>query len=107
MSMIGRRDLLLALAALGTGLATAGGVSAAVLDGIDVQAAAKIGAAWRAARPNADLQAVKGQLGAGEAGLRRLAAMAREDFRAGRVFVHRGWRLSDTEGALMALVAAG
>jgi hypothetical protein len=28
-----------------------------------------------------------------------------EAFRRGAVFIHRGWRLSDTEGALFALLA--
>jgi hypothetical protein len=28
-----------------------------------------------------------------------------EDFGRGAVFIHRGWRLSDTEGALFALLA--
>jgi hypothetical protein len=35
----------------------------------------------------------------------KLRARAAADFRAGRLFIHRGWRLSDTEGRLFALAA--
>lgn len=110
MSAIGRRDLLLALAALGSGLAGAASAAAAdPLAGIDAAAAAKVGAAWRAAHPGATAKALEKRLfpdGRTDArALARLQAAVRSDFREGRVFMYRGWRLSDTEGALMALLA--
>jgi len=112
MSPIGRRDLLLALAALGTGAlaaAPASAAGAAVLGQIDVEGAAEVGRAYLAAHPQATAARLTARLlpsGPGPAALAGLRAKAREDFRRGRVFVHRGWRLSDTEGALMALLAA-
>ena len=41
----------------------------------------------------------------GEAGERSSGEQVASDFRAGRVFIHRGWRLADTEAAVCALLA--
>jgi hypothetical protein len=99
--MIDRRQVLAALAML------AGGSAAAdPLPGIDAEGARQVGEAYLrqnpAARDAARLAAELLPKGWDGAGLKtRVAA----DFRAGRLFVHRGWRLSDTEGRLFALAA--
>ncbi|PZQ64635.1 MAG: hypothetical protein DI570_04645 [Phenylobacterium zucineum] len=93
-----RREIVLALAALGFT-----STHAAALDPSGGQA---IGQAYLAARPGApppDRLAAEllpgGWTAADEP---RLRARVAADFRAGRTFVFRGWRLSDTEGALFA-----
>lgn len=110
MSTIARRDLLMALAALGGAAVVATpawAAPSAVLDGVDAAGAAKIGKAYLAAHPASATALTRRLLpnGAGPAALARLKAAVAADFRQGRVFVYRGWRLSDTEGALMALLS--
>lgn len=104
--MIDRRTILVALAALGA----AAGASAAEPAGLDPAAARRIGQAWLAAHPGVvDRRALQAELmpsGRWDgASLQRLRARVARDFRQGRVFIHRGWRLSDTEGRLFALLA--
>lgn len=99
--MIDRRTVLLALGAL-----AAGGAQAAPA-GVDPQAAQAIGAAYLARRPGFDARKAQAELlpdGWSPAALRRLRARAARDFRDGRLFVHRGWRLSETEGMLFAIL---
>ena len=102
--MIDRRQVLAALAVLGAAPATA-----APLPQVDAEGARRIGEAYLAAHPDARDRA---RLAAGlleDDGrtdtLGALRARVAADFRAGRLFVHRGWRLSDTEGRLFALAA--
>ena len=114
MSILARRDLLAALVALtaGThlpGLARAGNPPGAFND-LDSAAVERIGRAWLENHPgmNAPILAARlfpaGQTSGDLAALRQRVA---DDFRQGAVFLHRGWRLSDTEGALFGLLAMG
>ncbi|AZS21232.1 MULTISPECIES: hypothetical protein [unclassified Caulobacter] len=101
-----RRDLLAALMAL----AAAPGFSAAApsLPDLDRNAVRRIGQAWRDSHPEATERTLSARLfpaGRGPEALPALRAAVAADFRAGRIFIHRGWRLSDTEGALFALLA--
>jgi hypothetical protein len=98
--MIDRRTVLMALAALGSGA----GASAAALPGLDAEAGRRIGEAWRAAHPGAGAGVLAADLT--PAGLQKLRGRVAADFRAGRVWVHKGWRISDTEGRLFALLAS-
>jgi hypothetical protein len=105
MSQLDRRQIFLALAAL----AAAPVAQAAALLLVAPEGARRIGQAYLAqharaldaARLAADLlpQGWTPQAGA------RLKARAARDFRENRLFTHRGWRLSDTEGRLFALAA--
>ena len=99
-----RRTALLALA----GLAAAPGALAQPV--IDPAGARAVGQAYLDAHPGRrfDAARLKADLlpdGWNEAAAARLRARAQRDFREGWVFVHRGWRLSDTEGRLFALAA--
>jgi hypothetical protein len=93
-----RREMLLALAALG--LATLAENAAADT------AAGEIGRAYRTANPGAPeagrLAADLLPAGWNPKAEARLRAKVAADFRAGRLFIHRGWRLTETEGALFA-----
>ena len=102
MSQLHRRHVLMALAAIAAVPGTAG----AGLPQIDPEGARRIGQAYIAAR-GARLDAARLQAELMPRGWTTAALRARvaEDFRAGRLFVHRGWRLSDTEGRLFALAA--
>jgi hypothetical protein len=74
---------------------------------LDLSKGQEIGAAWRAVNPGADLQALRAELlpqGVCEQALEALGKRVRDDFRNGRIFVYRGWRLAETEGRLFALV---
>ena len=104
-----RRDLLAALFAATAlpGLARAA-PDAPLLGDLDHAAAARIGKAWLAGRPATTAGALAKRLFPDERGAEALPALRRQvaaDFRHGAVFVHRGWRLSDTEGALFGLLA--
>ena len=106
---IARRDLLAALAALGAapGLAQAAAPSP-LWDGPTAPGALRIGQAWLAEHPGANAAALTKRLapnGWSPTTLEKLRLQVATDFRQGRVFRHRGWRLSDTEGALFALAA--
>jgi hypothetical protein len=106
---LARRDLLAALLAVtaAPGLARAA-PEASLFGDLDHAAALRIGKAWLAGRPEigADVLAKRlfppGRTREALPALRRLVA---EDFRRQAVFVHRGWRLSETEGALFGLLA--
>jgi len=105
--MTSRRDLLAALVALAAtpALARAPDASFAGLDPASVQ---RIGKAWREQHPTVTAAALTKRLfpaGRGLAALPRLREQAAADFRKGSVFAYRGWRLSDTEGALLALLS--
>ena len=99
-----RRHVLIALAALGAGVAT----PAAALPQIDPEGAKRIGQAYLAGRKGLDARRLRAELLPGgwtPAATARLRARVAADFKAGRLFVHRGWRLSDTEGRLFALAS--
>lgn len=104
--MTRRRDLLAALVALAATPALARAPK--LFAGLDVAAVKRMGQAWRAANPGITAQRLEMRLfpgGRGNAALPRLREQAAADFRRGTVFVYRGWRLSDTEGALFALLS--
>ena len=101
-----RRHVLIALATLAAGA----GVStpAAALPQIDPEGARKVGQAYLAGNGSLDARRLQAELlpdGWTAKAAERLRARAAADFRAGRLFVHRGWRISDTEGRLFALAA--
>jgi hypothetical protein len=101
-----RRTVLLALAGLAAGAAT----PAAALPQIDPEGARRVGQAYLDAHPSQrfDAARLKADLlpdGWSPTAAQRLRARAARDFRDGRLFVHKGWRLSDTEGRLFALAA--
>lgn len=103
---LNKRDLLLALAALGAGAITPARAQTAAPD---LSAGAAIGQAYRTAYPEEGLEALRAQLvpnGLNAEALARLKAMAGADFSSGAVFVYQGWRLSRTEGRLFALLTA-
>lgn len=99
-----KRDILRALAAISALAATPAMAQA----NPDLSAGRAIGQAYLAAHPNTDLAALRAALlprGFNEASARDLGGRVRADFAAGRVFTHRGWRLSATEAQLFALLA--
>jgi len=104
---LSKRDILFALAAL----ASSAALPAAAQSGAtpDRTAGRAVGEAYRTAHPGADLTQLRNELlPAGftaEAG-ERLRARAAADFRAARVFIFKGWRLSETEAQLFALLTS-
>lgn len=104
--MTSRRDLLAVLVALAATPALARAPDA--FAGLDPAAVRRIGEAWRKAHPSTSVRELTSRLfpaGRGSDALPRLRARAADDFRRGAVFSYRGWRLSDTEGALFALLS--
>lgn len=102
-----RRDLLAALFAA-TALPGLAHAQALLFGDLDHAAAARIGKAWLAGRPEIGRAALAKRLfpnGRGPDALPALRRRVAENFRRGAVFVHRGWRLSETEGALFGLLA--
>ena len=107
MTVLARRDLLAALLAA-TALPALAQPTDPLFAGLDHTAAKRIGTAWLAAHPGTSARDLAARLfpsGRGPDALPGLRRRAAEDFRRGAVFVHRGWRLLDTEGALFALLA--
>lgn len=101
-----RRDVLVALAAVGSGLAAPARAAGALQ--IDPEGAKRIGQAYIAGHAGLDAARLRAELLPHDwtpAAAASLRARVAGDFRAGRLFVHRGWRLSDTEGRLFALTA--
>lgn len=106
--MTSRRDLLAALVALAATPTLARSAAPEVFAGLDAAAMGRIGGVWRAANPRVTAAQLEIRLfpdGRGPSALVRLGDQAAADFRRGAIFVYRGWRLSDTEGALMALLS--
>lgn len=105
--MTSRRDLLAALVALAATPALARAPDT-TFAGLDAAAVQRIGQAWRDQNPSATAAMLTKRLfpnGRGQDALPRLREQAAADFRGGAVLAYRGWRLSDTEGALMALLS--
>jgi hypothetical protein len=102
---LSKRDLLLALSALAAGAAFP--AAAQQTGAPDLTAGRAIGQAYVAANPDVDLAAVRNDLlpdgFTPEAGV-RLRAQVAGDFRAARVFIFKGWRISETEARLFALL---
>ncbi len=106
MSALNKRQLLVALVAIAAGSADAAFAQGACTP-LDLSGGRDIGAAWREANPGADLAALRTELlpdGACAEALPLIAARAKEDFRRGAIFTYRGWRLSETEARLFALL---
>jgi hypothetical protein len=104
--MTSRRDLLAALVALAATPALARAPEA--FAGLDPAAVQRIGKAWREQHPAVTAAMLTKRLfpnGRGVAALPRLREQAAADFRKGSIFAYRGWRLSNTEGALLALLS--
>jgi hypothetical protein len=106
---LARRDLLAALfAAIALPRLAHAAPDAALFDDIDHAAAARIGKAWLAGRPEIGSAALAKRVfpnGRAPDALPDLRRRVSEDFRRGAVFLHGGWRLSETEGALFGLLA--
>lgn len=101
---LSKRDVLLALGALA---ASAALPAAAQTSAPDLSAGRAIGQAYLAATPGADLAAMRRDLlpnGFDDAAPQRLRERVSADFRAARVFVFKGWRISETEARLFALL---
>lgn len=101
--ILSKRDVLLALAALAAGTA----LPAAAQTAPDLSAGRAIGQAYLAANPGADLTLLRNDLlpnGFDASAGGRLRALVAADFRAARVFIFKGWRLSETEARLFALL---
>lgn len=98
-----KRDILIALAAL-----TAAPAFAQQAEALDLSAGRAIGQAYLAANPNADLAALRRDLlpsGFTAQAAQTLRERVSADFRAARVFTYQGWRLSETEARLFALLS--
>ena len=102
---LSKRDILFALAALAVGAAAP---AAAQSDPApDLAGGRAVGQAYLSAHPDADLARLRTQLlpnGFTAAAGERLRARCAADFRAGRVFIFKGWRISETEAQLFALL---
>jgi len=101
---LSKRDVLLALAALA---ADAAPPAAAQATAPDLSAGRAIGEAYLAANPSTDVAALRGDLlpnGFDAAAPQRLRERAAADFRAARVLIFKGWRISETEARLFALL---
>ena len=100
---LSKRDLLRALIALGA--VAAAPAWSQDMAGLDLSAGRAIGAAYRAAhgdRLEPARTLLPGRLD--DAALTQLRARAAADFREGRMFTYQGWRISETEAQLFALL---
>lgn len=101
---LSKRDVLLALGALAAGAALP---AAAQTNAPDLSAGRAIGQAYLAATPAADLAALRRDLlpnGFDANAPQRLRDRVSADFRTARVFIFKGWRISETEARLFALL---
>lgn len=106
--MTSRRDLLAALVAFAATPALARAATPDIFAGLDAVAVGRIGKTWRDQHAGVTAPELVARLfptGRGPDALPRLRVQTAADFRAGKVFTYRGWRLSDTEGALFALLS--
>lgn len=103
---LSKRQILLALAAIGASAALP--ATAQQTSALDVSAGRAIGQAYLAANPSMDPAVLRATLlptGFDAGAPARLRALVSADFRAARVFIFKGWRLSETEARLFALLA--
>ncbi|WP_419318661.1 hypothetical protein ACN2C7_17410 [Caulobacter sp. ErkDOM-E] len=113
MTLLARRDLLatlLAMTASASLPAVALAAPTAGFNDLDRAAVERIGKAWLEQNPGTSAKALAIRLfpdGRNAGTLADLRRRAAGDFRQGAVFIHRGWRLSQTEGALFGLLALG
>lgn len=101
---LSKRQILFALAALGAGAAAPALAQDAALD---LTAGRPIGEAFLAIHPNMDRDARRRELlpnGPTPEAIAALRTRVSADYEAGRVFNYRGWKLSETEGRLFALL---
>lgn len=108
MTQLTKRQVLLALAALGAGTATRA-IAQACAPALDLSGGKAIGEAWRADHPEADIAAIRDELlpqGFCDEAVAALRTRVAQDFRNGDIFVFRGWRMSETEARLFALLTA-
>jgi hypothetical protein len=99
-----KRQILLALAAIGAGAALP--ASAQQTTALDISEGRAIGQAYLAANPGVNLIALRAELLPNGLDTARLRTLVAADFGAARVFIFKGWRLSETEVRLFALLAA-
>lgn len=110
MTALNKRQLLSALVGMGAASAVGWAPPARARDalsGVDAASAADIGRAWLG-RTSESRTALERRLfpeGVSPAAIQRLGEAARADFDRGALFVHRGWRLSETEARICALLA--
>ncbi len=100
-----KRDILLALTALGLSAATPALAQQSAAQ--NLAAGRAIGAAYLSAHPNTDVTALRRTLmpdGFSTGAAQALRARVSADFRDGRVFIYKGWRLSETEAQVFALL---
>ena len=97
-----KRQILIALAAIGASAALP--AAAQQTSALDVSAGRAIGQAYLAANPSVDLASLRAQLLPNGIDAPRLRALVAADFGAARVFIFKGWRLSETEARLFALL---
>ncbi|CAN5305472.1 hypothetical protein BH11PSE2_BH11PSE2_08380 [soil metagenome] len=107
MSKLTRRHLLTALAAITAAPGAAMAQSQALLPGIDPAGVQAVGGDYLRQHPltASALEADLFPHGWTPAALGGLREHATADFRRGKVFTHQGWRLSETEARLMALLS--
>ena len=106
MTTLSKRGLLQALVGLAavsfTGFAQARTPSIAA---IDAAGASDIGRAWLAIHPS-DAATLRADLvPTDDSPVGRLKTRVHDDYRSGRLFVHKGWFLSETEARLCALIS--
>lgn len=109
---LARRDLLASLLVLTAGTALPYRARATEplpgFEDMDRDAVVRVGKAWLEQNPGTDAKVLAMRLFPGGRNgdvLTDLRRRAAADFRQGAVFNHRGWRLSQTEGALFGLLA--
>ena len=106
MTGLNRREIVAVLGSLAA-LAAAPALAQPSAGAIDLSAGKSIGQAYLKANPKVSLAQLRRTHlpdGVRPEALTRLRARAAADFREGRVFVHEGWRLSETEAQLFALL---
>jgi len=109
MTMLNRRSLLAALSSVALTACTPNAINNIgydIADGLDKDGIAAIAKSYRLAIGDMSGTALEALLTpTGEIDMSALKAAVADDFTAGRMFVHAGWRLSHTEGQLFILLS--
>jgi len=108
MTEISRREILAALAGIAA-VAAMPGAALAAEPAIDLSTGRAIGQAYLAAHPETSLAKLRRlhlPAGLDPTAVGRLRTRVAADFHDGRTFVHEGWRLSQTEAQLFALLGS-